>query len=237
MVCSDSGADLCRLRRTGAPGGRGGRSSPSRAFRSIPPIASAPWTETHAWRAFLSIASLASRTWIEMHAIRVAALHAPWRRYSRSGRKPSLSHRSASGLYELLPSPPGPIHVTTTTRARSRPGIAVHTTSHLPQSAVRTRHGMRVTAPERTLRDLPPHLRDKATEQAHVLGLITDRDDQTALTRSAAERRMLAPDPRSRPPAPARQRPSRPLRGRPSLAGPPARRRDRRIRVAPRRKP
>ena len=82
--------------------------------------------------------------------------------------------------------------VTTTTRARTRPGIAVHTTNRLPDGAVQTRHGMRVTSPERTLRDLPPPERERAVEQAHVLGLIVDAEHPAALTRSEAERRMLA---------------------------------------------
>ena len=51
----------------------------------------------------------------------------------------------------------------------------------------------RLTSPERTLRDLPrPRPRAGRVRAGHVLGLVADRDAGRTITRSEAERRMLA---------------------------------------------
>ena len=148
------------------------------------------------------------------------------------GPDAALSHRSAAVLHGLLAAQPGAIDVVVPRRGpRSRPGIRIHTTRDLPQSAVRTRHGMRVTGPERTLRDLPARERDRATEQAHVLGLVRDAGGDPAFTRSEAERRMLALIRAADLPTPKVNTRVGPIRGRPALAGRAPDRRGRRLRV------
>jgi very-short-patch-repair endonuclease len=113
-----------------------------------------------------------------------------------------LSHHAAAAVYEILP-PPGEIDVTTTARGpRSRQGIRVHLATRLPPSAVRLHHRLRLTSPERTLRDLAktrhPQL-ERAAAEAHARRLVTARTldaivgtHDPAFTRSEAERRLLA---------------------------------------------
>ncbi len=110
------------------------------------------------------------------------------------------SHRTAANLYELIPSLPAVIDVTTHRRARrSRPGLTIHETSRPPEST--RRQGISLTAPLRTLADLkatrPRQEVDRAATEALVLRLVTQQevdtviDTEPAPTRRELERRML----------------------------------------------
>ena len=128
-----------------------------------------------------------------------------------------ISHRDAAVIHHLLPHPaqPGPVHVTVEGRdCGHRKGIRVHRVTRLPPDEVGTLDGIPVTSPARTLIDLAAigsrELEEAAAEAerrrlveredllarsqgrrgAKSLRRILDRG--TALTRSEAERRVLA---------------------------------------------
>jgi very-short-patch-repair endonuclease len=131
-----------------------------------------------------------------------------------------LSHRAAAALYDLVPPPDDAIDITTTARGpRSREGIRVHTTATLLQSEVRLHRHVRLTSPERTLLDLAASGDDeleRALEEAQVRRLVSrttlaaaierhktrrgagvladmlEGAHDPSLTRSEAERRLLA---------------------------------------------
>lgn len=112
-----------------------------------------------------------------------------------AGTHAVLSHRAAATLYDLLPAHPGPIDVTVSRPGpRSRPGIHVHVATDLPHNAVRHRHAMPVTSPDRTIRDLArvltTHELDRVVEEA-VLRRMIEPSGNAEFTRSEAERRML----------------------------------------------
>ncbi len=123
-----------------------------------------------------------------------------------------LSHQSAAKMWGLRPHD-GPVHVTVIGEARKRrPGVRIHR-SHSLNAAVQD--GLPLTTAARTLQDLaahvPQHELDRAVEQAQILRLATRneiaaddaatrppgassraRRTSPALTRSEAERRLLA---------------------------------------------
>lgn len=130
------------------------------------------------------------------------------------GPTAALSHHTAAAVWGLRPPHPGDVHVTVTgQRATNRPGLRVHRT-HSLDAAVHD--GLRLTAPARTLLDLAPLLPrpalERAAEQAVVLRLTTHDElarecrpgrrgtarlraalpTEPSLTRSEAERRLLA---------------------------------------------
>lgn len=72
------------------------------------------------------------------------------------GERAVLSHRSAAELWELLPRRSGLIHVTVPGQGgrRTRAGLRIHRTLHLPSTATTSRHGIAVTTPARTIADL-----------------------------------------------------------------------------------
>ncbi len=107
----------------------------------------------------------------------------------------TLSHHSAASVWGFA-KPDDTVHVTSANRRpRNRRGITAHH-APLPSSDVRIRHGLRVTTPQRTLRDLASFLEpaafQRATDEAEVLGLIPITPSKPGLTRSEAERRLLA---------------------------------------------
>jgi hypothetical protein len=126
------------------------------------------------------------------------------------GEGSALSHRTAAGLWKILPSlPPFVELATTTSRARSRPRLVVHRTRTLD---CYTRDGLPVTAPLRTLLDLaatrPRAEVERACSEALVLRLVAPEALGTATgpgsailariagegiapTRSELERRFL----------------------------------------------
>jgi very-short-patch-repair endonuclease len=132
-----------------------------------------------------------------------------------------VSHRTAAGLWKLLPHSPGEIEVTVAgPRRDSRRGIRVHRTSSLDRRDVRMLHGIPITTPARTLLDLagglPTRQLEQAVAEAYARGLtnrsqlasllarigprpgipalrsLLDADRAPALTRSQAEERFLA---------------------------------------------
>lgn len=133
-----------------------------------------------------------------------------------------LSHASAAYLWNLQPRPTADVDVSVALRRpRQRAGIRLHRlTRGLDPRDVRLRHGLPVTSPARTVLDLasvlaPDRLED-ALAEARVHGLLSEgqleqaahrlptrtgaralrellgREGQTGLTRSRAERRLLA---------------------------------------------
>jgi very-short-patch-repair endonuclease len=122
-----------------------------------------------------------------------------------------LSHQTAAAIWGIRPHT-GLIHITVTGEApRPRPGLRIHR-SHSLNAAVQD--GLPLTTPARTLQDLatvlPQHELDRATEQAQVLRLATRHEvaaqpgrrgsralraalrEEPTITRSEAERRLLA---------------------------------------------
>lgn len=95
------------------------------------------------------------------------------------GSRAVVSHVSAAALWNLLPAPAGPVHVSVpgiSGRERRR-GIRIHRRRHLPDMARAGRKGIPVTTPAQTIADLrrvvaPAQLR-RAIRQAEVLGLRT----------------------------------------------------------------
>lgn len=92
-----------------------------------------------------------------------------------------LSHRSAAGLWEILPAPtpPDPIEVTVLRSPRRKPGIRVYRVLSLPPDEATHVEGIPVTSPARTLLDVAgvANLRDleRAVARAERSGLVTRR--------------------------------------------------------------
>lgn len=102
-----------------------------------------------------------------------------------------ISHRSAAGLWRLLPPHRGPVEVSVLTpggRAERR-GLRVHRRASLSPRAGTRRLGIPVTTPERTIADLRASASAtevrRAIRQAEVLGL------QTGIERSEPTRSEL----------------------------------------------
>jgi hypothetical protein len=132
------------------------------------------------------------------------------------GTRTVASHASAAYLWALAPRPEGDVHVTGPHR-RHRRGIRLHRSPVDPAEVVR-RHGVPVTRPSRTLLDYAADaaalLLERAVEDALRRRLVTRRElgaeltrgrpgsgalrrllmreDGPALTRSEAERRVVA---------------------------------------------
>ena len=105
-----------------------------------------------------------------------------------------LSRESAASLRKMLPVLILPVHVTVALpgNRRGRSGLIVHRSCTLEEADRTTWMGIPVTSPERTIRDLPRHLRDRAVNQALVDGLITHHPaPHRPMTRSRAERRFF----------------------------------------------
>jgi very-short-patch-repair endonuclease len=145
-----------------------------------------------------TVARLVRRGWLRrlhrgVYAVGAleSALTRPAAALLATGPNAALSHRTAAAIWGLLPpEPDGPVHVTLlNANRRSRHGVTIHRARALE---TRTRHGLRVTSPARTLRDLegdPDH--DRAHNEALVQRLVP-RERHDAMTRSEAERRLLA---------------------------------------------
>lgn len=100
------------------------------------------------------------------------------------GEAPVLSHRSAARLWDLLPYPASaPVWVTVPlARVISRPRIAVRRAA-LPARDVRSRDGLRLTSPPRTIFDLALLLDEQELE--HVVA-------QAQYRRLASEAELVA---------------------------------------------
>jgi very-short-patch-repair endonuclease len=137
------------------------------------------------------------------------------------GRGAVLSHRSAAGLWRLLPDSEGDFDVTVPgRRCESRHGIRVHHVGSLDRRDIRSLGGIPVTAPARTILDLAAVVSSRDLERAlaevHARRLaqrselvallarlprrpgvaafrpLIESDSAPALTRSEAEERLLA---------------------------------------------
>jgi len=116
-----------------------------------------------------------------------------------------ISHYPAAVLWGVRPLVPGPMHITTEAGGRSRPGIIVHRAALHPQDAT-LRHGIPVTSAARTLLDFattaPMSDLDRATNEARILHLVSDRSLNEQLSRyphhrgRAALRQAMRPEPK-----------------------------------------
>ena len=101
-----------------------------------------------------------------------------------------LSHRTAAVIWRLLPARPAdPVDVTLlNANRRPRPGVRVH---YAQASEIRRRHGLRITSPARTLRDLAatsPDELEHAYNEALVLRLVTNQEVRAVAAGSRALR-------------------------------------------------
>ncbi len=128
----------------------------------------------------------------------------------------AISHRSAAGVWELLPPASAPVDVAVPSdggKAR-RAGIRIHRSVSLAPADVTLRGGIPVTTPARTVADLraatavrrPGALSERelrrAIRQANVRGLPIDDESGRDRTRSDLERDFLRLCRRHRLPAP-----------------------------------
>jgi very-short-patch-repair endonuclease len=110
-----------------------------------------------------------------------------------------VSHRSAGAVWGMLTPQAGPIDVTVPGDGgrEKRKGIRVHRSHTLNADFVTRRHGIAVTKPARTLRDLhrtsPQPVFRRALRRALDLRIVsaTDVRREDDLTRSELERRFL----------------------------------------------
>jgi very-short-patch-repair endonuclease len=120
------------------------------------------------------------------------------------------SHLSAAALWGMLKPPDGAIHITVASDAgrRKRRGIRIHRSPSLMAAVTTRRHGIAVTKPARTLRDLhrtlPKRTYQRAVRRALDLRLIRSEDleYEPDLTRSELERLFIALCRRHRLPQP-----------------------------------
>lgn len=117
------------------------------------------------------------------------------------GPEAVLSHRSAAALWGFLSRQPTEVDVTVPGRIRKGPkGIRVHSGS-LTRAERKGKHGLAVTSPARTCRDLgeqlEPDQHERAIAEARVLKLVTDRQLRAAIAAapsrpgSSATKRIL----------------------------------------------
>ena len=101
-----------------------------------------------------------------------------------------LSHRSAAELWGLLPEQIGYWEVTVVAHnAGDRPGIRRHRVRELDPSDIRTRHGIRITSPARTVLDNARHpLLEELMAAGFDRGLVTERQIDESLARSPTRR-------------------------------------------------
>lgn len=157
-----------------------------------------------------------------------AELTAPTAAVLACGEGAVLGGRTAAAIWGLIDRRGSTIDVLTTRRARSRPGIRIHRTSSLDARDVTRHQGIPITRPARTLLDLAVTASaaelDRAIEQAQILHRVAPeraverlsgqrgavklraalrRNREPRLTRSEAERRLLALVRHASLPAPA----------------------------------
>lgn len=123
------------------------------------------------------------------HAREAAALLA-------CGEGAMISHLSAAHLWGLLDAPPDEVDVTLAGgHCRAKQGVRLHRRLRLDDRDVRTRHGLRLTSPARTLIDLAADASDGELErliaEARVNHLLRNGELEAALAR-AGQRRGVA---------------------------------------------
>jgi very-short-patch-repair endonuclease len=101
-----------------------------------------------------------------------------------------LSHQSAAELWELLPPHAGFIEVTVIAHnAGDRPSVRRHRVRELDPADIRTRHGIRVTSPARTVLDNGRHpLLEELMATAFDRALVTERQIEASIDRSPTRR-------------------------------------------------
>jgi very-short-patch-repair endonuclease len=104
------------------------------------------------------------------------------------GERSLITARSATHIWGLTRAD-GVIHVLLVgTQRRRRPGIELHRTATLAERDVRTKDGIRVTAPARSLIELAEtastHELERALNEARVLHLLDDPELQQAIGRA-----------------------------------------------------
>lgn len=98
-----------------------------------------------------------------------------------------LSHDSAAAWWGMAEERRGdPVHVTIADRnAGSKPSVQVHRTADLTRDDIRTKHGIPLTSPTRTLLDLAAtsngRTLERVLDEALALRLIRERDLRQAL--------------------------------------------------------
>jgi very-short-patch-repair endonuclease len=106
-----------------------------------------------------------------------------------AGEGAALSHTSAGWIWRVIDRLAGPVHVTLRGRLiRSRPGIEIHRGDALTTADIRTREGLPLTSPARTLIDLASQLDragwERALSEARFRRLIRDGELEAALERA-----------------------------------------------------
>ena len=178
--------DSAKCTWCGSPARSTGASRPAARHRGRDPLRGRAWC-AKGWlqrrhRGVYLVGPLASPHTAAMAALLAVGPHA------------ALSHRTAAVLHELLPPRPGrstSLVARAQTRARARHPHPHHRATSLrapfePATACASPH------PSGRCATSPPTSATRATEQAHVLGLVRDPAGDAAFTRSEAERRMLA---------------------------------------------
>ncbi len=124
-----------------------------------------------------------------------STLTAPAGAILATGARAVISHRTAATIWGIVPAQPqDPVEITLlNARSKGRHGVRVHT-GRLATKDIRTRHGLQLTSPARTIRDLAataPHELDSAINEAQILRLVAPKDLQQLLTRSQCGVRAL----------------------------------------------
>jgi len=99
-----------------------------------------------------------------------------------------VSDRSAGAWWAMCKEPSGLVHVTGLENIGSQPGIRFHRTRVLPPSDRRSKNGLPLTSPARTLVDLAAHLTERdlerALDEALILRLLREPELLAAIERS-----------------------------------------------------
>lgn len=111
----------------------------------------------------------------------------------------ALHFGSSAALWGMLPfQPSAPVEVLTTTQRRSRPGIVVHRTSHLPATDVGLHRGFPLTSPARVVLDMARRLSAPALERlaAEAIAIDPAAKQELAHRGTAAVKALLHDGPR-----------------------------------------
>jgi hypothetical protein len=108
------------------------------------------------------------------------------------GRGALLSHWSAAWLLGLMPTQPVPIHVTTPTPRRGRPGLQIHRSRTFTEEDRALEKGIPVTSVARTALDLAarvrPHSVDRLLQRSEELELFNRPMFESVLARNRGHR-------------------------------------------------
>lgn len=106
------------------------------------------------------------------------------------------SHRSARAEWGLGKRPPTPELTVVGRRPRSPHGVTIHYVPYLRSSDIRSRNGLALTAPARTILDLaavePIEAVELALAEAQVRGLVRPADIRAAAARATSRRGVAA---------------------------------------------